>query len=366
MSCGCQTPVIQIPVAQTCAEAQAQSSLGPCESFKGKFYDKSIEPFVFPKVGNIGSLMVCEASLWSTHQFVGIAIGNSQYAFLRIVGTGQNALKVLNGFVKDDSSKDIAGNPEPGTVIPQGSVLFPSPPMGGSEQLQLQFMQMLETYGSNGVIKILKESSDISFINTEELDTDVDYRGAYIFGGDWITNALRKIKKIFTGQGGRTLCFPDVGTTTDENVVVDGTPVKKYLAYFDEKKCLKRGKEVKQAISNHRLYDIRSVNITNALNTPITVVWSNLNLPEPINNRSLFADLELSVVGGGGVSGATMTISLDGVNYLVIWIEPNKGEMVSRRVLMPVNPSGSFVYQCTTSGTIQNHDGRIVLNGFYV
>lgn len=366
MSCGCETPVIQIPVAQTCAEAQAQSSLGPCESFKGKFYDKSIEPFVFPKVGNIASLMVCEASLWSAHQFVGIAIGNSQYAFLRIVGTGQNALKVLNGFVKDDSSKNIAGNPEPGTVIPQGAVLFPSPPQGGSEQLQLQFVQMLEAYGSNGVIKILKESSDVSFINTEELDTDVDYRGAYIFGGDWITSALRKIKKIFTGQGGRTLCFPDVGTTTDENVVVDGTPVKKYLAYFDEKKCLKRGKEVKQAISNHRVYDIRSVDITTALNTPITVVWSTLNLPEPINNRSIFADVEVSLIGGGGASGGYMNGAINGQGYIAVWIDANRADTSSRRVLLPVNPSGSFVYEATVTGTITTPFMRLALIGFYV
>jgi hypothetical protein len=343
MSCGCTPSVIQIPVATTCSEAQAQSANGPCESFRGKFYDKSIEPFVFPKSGNIGSLMVCEASLWSKHQFVGIAIGNSKYAFLRIVETGQNALKVLNGFVKDDASKKIYGNPEAGVVIPEGAVLFPCPPIGGADQLQLEFMALLEQYGVDGVIKILRESDQVSFEATEELDTDPDYKAAYLFGGSWLSDKLQKIKRIWTGQGGRTLCFPEVATTTEANVTVDDVSIPKRFAYFDEKDCLKKGAPVKCFVHDRRSNVIVLQNLYSGHTTELTYTWAALNAPAACGGRTVIAEIEILIqIGATGGLDTILDGYIDGVLQNRAQATVNGLTYTSRRVMVSVNPAGTI------------------------
>jgi hypothetical protein len=211
-----------------------------CESNKGKFYDLTTEPFTFPALGMEGYLRVCDGSLWKAGQFIAITTGPSSIAAMRITEVGSQRLKVLNGC---DRSGDngIFGNPDPGTVIPVKSLIYAIPPTGCDSDLANRIINTLEQSGVETIINILAEAEDICFTSLKDLG---DNEEGHLFVGTMpdcecapdslFSSCFKKIKRIFTGQGGKTLCMPDVAT-------VDLIDVQKRIAIFDDSGCLKKG-----------------------------------------------------------------------------------------------------------------------------
>lgn len=370
MSCGCNNEEkILIPVATSCAQAQLDSP--PCDSQSGKFYDKSIEDFTVPGVGKIANLHVCQANLWGVGQYVGIVIGKSKYGFYKITEVGERILKVLNGCEKGNTVNKVAGNPEPGVVIPEGSVVFPAPPFGCSEYLKEQFSSLLEgDAGVDGVIKILNESDEICFFSTPEIETDAEVKDSFLFGGRWLNGCLVKLKKIFTGQGGKTICMPEAQSTNELSVTVDGVLKHKHIAYFDENGCLKKGKIAECVINDRRTFKIINQTIYNGLSQTVTVTNLSLSTPAPhvCSNENVYMELEAIINIAGGGAGSTVRAMVNGVQATVA--KSLEGEPVfnSRRFFLPVTQSGSLTMLGeVTSGTPAALSSvTIVLIGFHL
>lgn len=242
---------IIIPDAE-CPEELEEISVPYCVSNKGKFFDKLTMPFTVPKVGAVGSMYVCEADLWSACQWVGVC-WKGKYYFFKILETGEKVLKVLNGCSKGDSEAPISGNPEPGTEIDEGAVIFPTPPQGCSDQMSSRISELIENYGCPAVVKCLEEQETVCWQNLLEQE---DPEELNILGvlkddcdcapeGTFKERCMRWLGKIFTGLGGKTLCFPNVTSTSEEDVVVDGITKSKYYAYIDENNCIRKGAKAK-------------------------------------------------------------------------------------------------------------------------
>lgn len=221
----------------------ASKKSGNCPSKKGHFYDLTLEDFIVPNIGSETYIKVCDGSLWKVGQFIGIAMSGNKMAAFKITGIGTGKLKVLNGCDKSGDN-GIVDNPEVGTEIKKGSVFYAIPPTGCESGFAARLIQALEQYGVQSVINMLAEEDDICFTSVKDISEDEE---VHMFGGTmpdcecapdegW-SSCFRKIKKIFTGQGGRTLCMNDAATVSSEPV--DGVP--KRFALFDENGCLKKG-----------------------------------------------------------------------------------------------------------------------------
>lgn len=376
MACkNCEDKII-VPVSTSCEGADSLEN-GSCQSFKGKFYDKSIAEFVVPQVGKIGFLNVCEANLWASSQFVGVCIGKSKYAFFRIVETGQHILKILNGCEKGNPESGIAGNPEPGTVIPENATLFPCPPIGCSSQLAQEFSSLLNNYGADGVIKILKESDGICFTATPELD---ETETAHLFGGTFVDcdcspqqnsflSCLRKIVRIFTGQGGKTICMPDVNTTTYDDVDVDGDPISKRIAIFDERGCIKKGGTVKEAVNTGEFSFVKIIDhqeLYNGITTTVTVNWDSLSIPDQIGGRQIWADIELYTVLAGG-PGCQLAAIVNSVEKQRIYTTVSGGNAEQRiTIMVPATAGENITIQAIKVGTTTQAQMVAQLIKYYV
>lgn len=249
--CGKNEEEIYLP-DEICPEDVTEDHIPYCTSNKGKFHDRILTNFVVPKVGGLADMYVCEAGLWAECQWVGIC-ARGKYYFFKIVSVGEKIIRVLNGCSKGDSTQPISGNPEPGTEIPENTVIFPTPPQGCSDQLSARISSLIENYGCDSVRKCIEESEQLCFKNLKELE---DSEEINLLGvtkdacecapeGSILEKCLRWVGRIFTGYGGKTLCFPYATETSDNDVVVDDIPVSKRYAYFDEKGCIRKGKKVK-------------------------------------------------------------------------------------------------------------------------
>ena len=221
----------------------ASKKSGNCSSKKGHFYDLTLEDFIVPNIGSETYIKVCDGSLWKVGQFIGIAMSGNKMAAFKITGIGTGKLKVLNGCDKSGDN-GIVDNPEVGTEIKKGSVFYAIPPTGCESGFAARLIQALEQYGVQSVINMLADEDDICFTSVKDISEDEE---VHMFGGTmpdcecapdegW-SSCFRKLKKIFTGQGGRTLCMNDAATVSSEPV--DGVP--KRFALFDENGCLKKG-----------------------------------------------------------------------------------------------------------------------------
>jgi hypothetical protein len=221
----------------------ASNKSGNCPSKKGHFYDLTLEDFIVPNIGSETYIKVCDGSLWKVGQFIGIAMSGNKMAAFKITGIGTGKLKVLNGCDKSGDN-GIVDNPEVGTEIKKGSVFYAIPPTGCESGFAARLIQALELYGVESVINMLAEEDDICFTSVKDISEDEE---VHMFGGTmpdcecapdegW-SSCLRKLKKIFTGQGGRTLCMNDAATVSSEPV--NGVP--KRFALFDENGCIKKG-----------------------------------------------------------------------------------------------------------------------------
>lgn len=217
------------------------SSSRNCQSNKGRFYDLTLEDFIVPEVGREAYLKVCDGSLWKAQQFIAISLSGSKIAAFKITEVGTGRLKVLNGCDKSGDNP-ILGNPDKGYNIPAKSVMYPIAPVGCDTGFALQVVTVLKTQGTDALLEILADSPDICFTSVAAAGED---ERVHLFGGTQpdcecapdasVSSCLRKIIKIFTGQGGRTLCMPEVAT------ISLASSEERRIAVFDENDCVKKG-----------------------------------------------------------------------------------------------------------------------------
>ncbi len=214
-----------------------------CESTKGKLFDLLLEDFIVPEVGREAYIRVCDGTRWKAGQFVGVSLPGSKIAAFKISEVGTGKLKVLNGCDKSGDNP-IFGNPEKGVTIPAKSVLYPVPPAGCESGFALQVIAVLQEQGVGAILELLSDSEDICFTSVKNLGEDEE---VHLFGGTRpdcdcapdasISSCFRKIIKIFTGQGGRTLCMPEVATISFQST----SDSQRRVALFDENGCVKKG-----------------------------------------------------------------------------------------------------------------------------
>ena len=226
-----------------------------CVSHEGKFFDKITEDFVVPNVGRTSKIKVCNGKLWSKCLWVAVCIGAEKIAAFQITETGNKTITVLNGCRTGEA---ITGNPEAGTEIKEGTVIYPIPPQGCSQGFCTKVAQAIEECGTEAVINVLKESEEICFTSVPVLDEtekahlfggimpDQDCQcdeygyGAPVQGETFWQSCLRKLSRIFTNVGGRTLCMPEVPSYDPDD---DESNLARE-AVFDKKGCLRKGNAV--------------------------------------------------------------------------------------------------------------------------
>lgn len=250
-NCGsCDEPKpVQFVEVPTCAGSE-DSSL--CQSQKGKFYDRIIEPFVVPTVGRTGRVYVCEGKLWAKCQWIGMCIGSEKIAAFQIVDVTNKYITVLNGCKTGEA---ILGNPEPATEYKEGTVIYPIPPQGCSQGFCTKVAEAIRSCGSDAVLEVLQDSEEICFTTVPTLGED---EKAHLFGGImpdqdcqcdeygysapvqgeslW-SSCIRKLNKIFTLVGGRSLCMPEA-PEYDPDLDTENLARE---AIFDKKGCLRKG-----------------------------------------------------------------------------------------------------------------------------
>lgn len=221
-----------------------KSQFETCVSHKGKFFDIITEEFVIPEVGKEAYIHLCEASLWQKGMWIGVYLPNNGLAAFKVTERKTKKIKVLNGCDKSGDTA-IYGQPAPGTLIANNSIIFPLPPRSCDAALAQEILDALNgEAGVAAVEEILSNSDNICFTNIPDLDAAEE---GHAFVGtmpdcdcdddELFSSCLRKVKRIFTGQSGKTWCMPDVAVVNLQPV----NDVPKRLAVFDENKCLKAG-----------------------------------------------------------------------------------------------------------------------------
>jgi hypothetical protein len=232
----------------------------PCESHKGRFYDKLTEDFIVPKEQKTAKMFVCEAKLWAKSLWVGVANGADKIAVYPILEVGNKTITVVNGC---RSGEEIFGNPDPGKEFPTGTVIFPVPPAGCDSNFCERVAEAIRTCGAEGVFDLLRESEEICLTNVSELD---ETERAHLFGGTmpdpcdcpeeygygsgsgslgqnsdnlW-RSCLRKLTKIWTNLGGRTVCFGDL---PQYNKLNDAQKKARQIV-LDQNGCMAKGESV--------------------------------------------------------------------------------------------------------------------------
>jgi len=245
------TEALQFVEVPTCNS----ESNDPCVSNKGKFFDRLTEDFVVPSVGRTSKIKVCDGKLWSKCLWVAACIGAEKIAAFQITETSNKSITILNGCRTGEA---IQGNPDVGYEIKEGTVIYPIPPQGCSQGFCAKVAQAIEECGADAVINVLKESEEICFTSVPVLD---EIEKAHLFGGimpdqdcqcddygyaapvqgeTFWQSCLRKLNRIFTNVGGRTLCMPEAPTYDHED---DPSNLARE-AVFDKKGCLRKGNAV--------------------------------------------------------------------------------------------------------------------------
>ena len=261
--CGCGTPSEDIPcVSVPCPttglvdDALVTPSDLPdsqdlaCNSNFGKFYDRFIDNFVTPGVGETGFAKVCNPSLWIGCQWISVCRPGNPNAIFKVADAQPEFQRLLLVNACSDGEA-IDGNPNPGDVFFGGAVFYPVAPPWCSQYLQDKVISIIESGDSNvsdSILQVLTNSDEICFRETPDLESG---REAHLFGGDYdaspyqsdpslLNSCLRKLRKIYTRFLGRTICFQDIPSTSDDPE--DG--VAKRFVYLDKNNCLRRGGEV--------------------------------------------------------------------------------------------------------------------------
>lgn len=220
-----------------------------CNSNKGKYYDKTIANFVVPSVGNTVNVAVCEPSLWSSCQWLAVCYPTNQIAYFKVVAvTPEDGLITLLNACSD--GEPIRNNPSIGTVISLGAVIYAVAPPWCTQDIKNLITEIIESGEediTDSIMEILNDAENVCFQSIPDLS---DGREAHLFGGDYdgspyqsnpslLQSCLRKLRRIYTRFTGRTICFQDIPTTSDDP---EGSPpVPKRYVYLDGNNCLRKG-----------------------------------------------------------------------------------------------------------------------------
>ncbi len=242
-NCGDEPMQVQTYPQTNCKDENLQD---PCVSQKGKFHDKITEDFIVPQSSNQAKMFVCDGSLWAKSQWVALENGADKIAVYPIMATGNKTITIMNGC---RSGEDIFGNPDPGKSFPKGTVIFPVPPSGCDSNFCERVAEAIRTCGAEGVYDLLKESEELCFTSVPVLG---ETEKGHIFAGTMPDNVteqdpespwrscLRKLSKIWSNLGGRTLCFADLPLYDKIN---DPSKIARSVV-SDQNGCLAKGESV--------------------------------------------------------------------------------------------------------------------------
>lgn len=372
MNCGCSNPH---PVSTCCGSPVDESVIPTGQYLFDKFFDKTIASFTMPAVGSTCVIAVENPKRFTPYMFVCVVLSKTKYAYFKILEVGQQNLKVLNGYELGNPNNGIYGNPESGKTFEAELIVLPSPQIGQTD-LPIQFSNLLASYGEAGILKVLNETDEIKLFSTPELATD---ETAFLFGGTTetcdcapeqsglVASWLRKIRNIFTGQSGKTLCMPEASVINEADVTVDGNPVSKRLAYFDEKGCLKKGRKVLEVVDDHHKVVPKYLSVYNGGTSLVTLNITSLGLPKQIGSRQRYAIFEIWLVIAG-VAGCQFTGYINGSSYLTVYTGASGGaDQGSRQVAIPVTDNQNITFQgLVTAGSPTTASAAITLLRFEV
>lgn len=349
--------VVVVPASTDCnCPQETESSI----SHRGKFYDIVDEDFIVPNVGNTANLIVPDATLWHSCQWVAICFGSKQYAFFRVLDTGAKSLKILNGCIKGDPDADISSNPTPGTKIPSGSIITPSIPVGcdgeGASQNLIDQLKDLEEIYLSSVI-CMAENEEVELLGLTKNDCDCAPPGS------WIEGLLRRVCNIFTKRNGKTLCFSDPGSTTLDDVEVDEETKSKGVVVFDENNCLKKLGPAKNYFNPnpsqfHEYTKVVNLPVLTGIGS-VTYNWDDLSLPEPVAGRTIKA-----AIYGSCLIASTGPLHhiLGYVNGSAIFRASGEQDFSSGFLIVDAIPGGSVTFLTTqTAGVTSSSTGIMIM-----
>jgi hypothetical protein len=241
------------PTVPTCPGETPFKANG-CISNKGKFYDNILHNLIIPISGQEVKAYVCEPKLWSSCQWAAICYQN-KIAIFKVLGLGSDHLILVNAC---QDGQPIEDNPPPGTALNEKSVIYPVPPPWCSEALCNKITNALSDpeCACAGVLNCLANSEEVCLSSVPELEEGEE---VHLFGGTMLTeqgnsnddpslwkSCLRKIKEIFTGYTGTSICFSNLPETSTSPDIVDGSPVAKRQVLLDGFGCLRKGPPVSE------------------------------------------------------------------------------------------------------------------------
>lgn len=260
-------PQVQLFEIPTCPDQVDDSDNTPC-STKPRYYSRLTRDFVLPAPGQVASMYVCDADLFtSCSQWVGVCNVGDQTglsaAFLRILSVKGKILQVYNGC---SSTNPVIDNPITGTVFKSGTSIYPAPPSWCSAQFD-KFISDAITNADGlvvtAILAALAASDEICFSSVPALvsgdDSEVGIFGGIIEGGK---QCLRFLNNIITGSVGTTFCFPQIPPTSDTPEVISGSNVPKNYIYLTEAGCMARGRQVAQECNSANDYNPLITNAT--------------------------------------------------------------------------------------------------------
>lgn len=222
----------------------------PCDSNQGRFHDRVLEDFMVPLAGNSVEVSVCDPSLWASCQWIAACYPNAKnhVAIFKIVSVNvaNSKITIFNG-CKDGSA--ISSNPSPGTRIEKNAIIYPVTPPTCSAELCEQVSKAIEDpeCACTAVTNCLKASKEVCFTSVVDIKENEE---VHLFGGtvpagggdNFYASCLRKLKKIFSGFNGKTLCF-------GEPQGYDSDATNSYLL-IDANGCIRKGVDFKGSACN--------------------------------------------------------------------------------------------------------------------
>lgn len=293
------------PTVPTCP-GQIPFNAAGCISTKDKLYDKILHDLLIPISGQEVKAYVCEPSRWSACQWVAVCYGDNKIAIFKIVGLGSDHLVLVNAC---QDGEPIEDNPQPGSKLGSGSVIYPVPPPWCSETLCKKITSAIENEdcACQGVLNCLANSEEVCFSSVPEIQEGEEL---HLFGGTMLTeegnendnpslwkSCIKKLKEIFTGYTGKSICFSDLPETTIAPDIIDGSPVSKHSVLLDGFGCLRKGPAATDGCDS-------ALDITIAEDSEHTGVETNVDNKKNSNAKAKVFD--------------AITVCLDGVKRIIM------------------------------------------------
>lgn len=252
--CGCGNSTPKRTYGTVCLDKPCpQPDAIETVSNKGKFFDKTTEPFVVPLVGKAAWLSINDASLWAVGQFIAINLGSNSIAVFKILERTNKKIKLLNG-CDTSGVNGILGNPAPGSIIATDSTFYAIPPSGCSSGEATRIINILSVYGVAAVQEMLANLETVCFTNVPDVSED---ESVHLFGGSkpeddcdcnpdvTVSSCLRKIRNIITNVFATTFCFKQIPEVDNfDPIEGEGGGNKRWAIFMPGTNCLVAGPEI--------------------------------------------------------------------------------------------------------------------------